>query len=89
MVRFYKWGDDVPSWLVKVTAGHMPSVKFGGLIVIYKWKGDHVVKMLIGKHIIKVSDGAQVHFQCNNVIFKAATTPLSIFMRIRYFFARR
>lgn len=89
MVRLYKWGDDVPSWMVKVTAGYMPSVKFGGLVFVYKWKGKYIVKLIFGKCLIKVCNGAQVNLDFNNIVMKQMTTPLSALIRIKFKFTRR
>ena len=84
MFRVYKWGDDVPSWIATVRAGHMPSVSFGGLVIVYRWRGEIIVKLLLGKCLIKVCNGAQVDIDFNNVVLKTMTTPLSVLRRIKF-----
>lgn len=84
MFRIYKWGDDVPSYIGKVTGRTVPSFKFGGLVVVYKWKGKIILKLIYGKSIINIFDGVDAHVSFNDVVMKPATTPLSVFRRIRF-----
>ena len=88
MFRLYFKGDDVPSFIVKATGLLIPSVKFGGVVVVYKWKGVLYLKPFTGSFIVCVSGGPQCHLNFNNVVLLNKTNPLNIFRRISYLLSR-
>ena len=84
MFKLYFKGDDVPSFVATVTGELIPSVKFGGIVVIYKWKGILYLKPLTGACVVHVCDGIGCHINFNNVILLNKTSPLNLFRLIRY-----
>ena len=84
MFKVYFKGDDVPSFVATVAGVLIPSVKFGGAVVIYRWKGTLYLKPFTGSCVVHVCDGIGCHINFNKVVLLNKTSPLNLFRRIRY-----
>jgi hypothetical protein len=83
MIRFYKWGDDVPKWIVGIRGEKIPSVTFNGLVLVYRFKGKIILKHLFGKSIIKITNGYKWKLIFINTVMKQKSSPLNILRRIK------
>tara|TARA_R110000744_G_scaffold374831_1_gene487881 strand:- start:615 stop:890 length:276 start_codon:yes stop_codon:yes gene_type:complete len=84
MFRIYKWGDDVPSWIAEVSGVLPGSVKFSGLVISYKYKGEIILKPILGESVIKIDSGVGCHVSFKDVVIKPKSSPLNILRIIRY-----
>jgi hypothetical protein len=83
MLRLYKWGDSVPSWIVELKGEVLPSVIFNGLVLVFRFKGKIIVKHLFGKSIIKITNGYNCNVNFKNTVMRQKSSPLNIFRRIK------
>jgi hypothetical protein len=92
MIRFYKWGDNVPEWIVEIKSEVIPVVTFNGFVMVYKFKGEIILKHLFGESIIKIAFGKSIikianGYDCNvefkNTVMKQKSSPLNILRQIK------
>jgi hypothetical protein len=83
MIRFYKWGDNVPEWIVEIKSEVIPVITFNGFVMVYKFKGEIILKHLFGKSIIKITNGYNCKLIFINTVMKQKSSPLNILRRIK------
>ena len=88
MFKVYFKGSDVPNYIMTVTGARVPSVKFGGIVVVYKHKGVIYLKPLTGNSIVHMSDRVNCSVIFNDVILRPKTNPLNVLRRVRYLLTR-
>lgn len=72
MIRIFTNGDNVPEYIA-LASGHVtPSIKFGGVVIFFKYKGVGYLKLLFGHSLIQVYGGVNFHIKFNNVVFLPA-----------------
>ena len=82
MIRFYKWGDSVPDWIVKSSGRKIPLITFNGLVLVYKYRGEIIVQSLFGRNIVKITGSDDCIVTFNNTVMKTNFSPLNILRKI-------
>ena len=82
MIRVYMKGDDVPDYIAEVIGSLTPCVKFNGFGIIYKFKGNLILKPIFGESVMKISDGVNCQVIFKTVVMKQKSSPLNIIRRL-------
>lgn len=84
MFSIYFKGHEVPRYIVRSYGAVIPSIEFGGLTVVYKYKGIIHLRGITGNSIIVIKNGLYCTIYFDGVFFHDKISPLSVFRRIRY-----